>query len=147
MKLFFAMRHVHTKEGGGWDCAITTGDHDADSCLHKGHWEVNDLWPLLIDGERANSHVCTLIHHLNTRGITEHLFRTAHMSKTDKTIVKRKFIINVWIHTISPPIARHSDMLMHSFPFSTHRPTSDFKLCSRGFIQSKWVRLKIAAFL
>lgn len=53
-----------TKKSRGGDSSIATGDHDTDPGLNKGHGEVNDLWPFLIDGEWAHCHVGILQHHL-----------------------------------------------------------------------------------
>ena len=53
-----------TKEGRRGNRAVATGDHDTDASLHKRYWEVHHLWSLLVDGERADGHISTLIHHL-----------------------------------------------------------------------------------
>lgn len=53
-----------TQEGGRRYSAIAAGDHHTDSRLHKGNGEIHDLRPLLIDSQRADGHVRSLVHHL-----------------------------------------------------------------------------------
>lgn len=53
-----------TEKSRGRDGPVTARDHDADTRLHEGHREVHDLWPLLVDSERADRHVCPLVHDL-----------------------------------------------------------------------------------
>lgn len=45
-----------TKKSRGGHGPVTTGHHDADPRLNEGHGEVNDLRPLLVNGERAHGH-------------------------------------------------------------------------------------------
>lgn len=53
-----------TQESGWWYSSITTGDHYTDSCFYKGDREIYDLWPLFIDSQWTNRHICSLVHHL-----------------------------------------------------------------------------------
>lgn len=61
------MRLKLTKKSRGRDSSVTARDHDADSRLHKGHGEIHDLGPLLVDSEGADRHVCPLVHNLEDR--------------------------------------------------------------------------------
>lgn len=63
-----------TQEGRRWDCPVAPSDHHADASLHKRYGEVDDLRAFLIDGERADGHVCTLVNHLSQEKQREGVF-------------------------------------------------------------------------
>lgn len=81
-----------TEEGRGGHGAIAACHHDADACLYKRDGEVHDLRPLLIDGERADGHVRTLIEHLGwieglARGAAQRAEASAGQSLALETVM------------------------------------------------------------
>lgn len=115
----------HTKEGRRRDSPIASWHHDADASLHKGHGEVNDLWPLLIDGQRTNCHHSLLVHHLVDREQWKQWMRALIPALIENNLVK---FVNIWTtsdsSTLICSLSFILDMKYHSDWGYKHRMSS-----------------------
>ena len=80
---------VLTKKGGGGYGSIATWHHNADPGFDEGHREVDDLWPLLVDGEWTHRHVGILQHHLRVDR------RQTEKDRRETKKVSRRMMLNV----------------------------------------------------